>query len=259
LKVSIAANGPAIGTAIVVLALLAACGGAPATPTVAPTPTLEPTPTTEPTATPVSTPTATAGEFEPVAEGWELHTLEDARFALSIPPGWQAFDMDAETLEQGITALKEANPTYGEMLSAQLTSLITQGVEFYALDLDSPSIAQGLAANLNVIRMSVLTKGDVEAMLPLMSAQVKGQLGDTLGGEIELGVVKSGSGHKLGRLTYNSNFNLPDGGAVALHMTQYIAITDGGMYIISCTAPADYEEDYATTFEMIAEGLYFLD
>lgn len=255
MKAKLAAHIPAILTALVVAAMLAGCGGgAPATPTSAPTTP----PTSEPIAEPTATAEAATNEPQPVADDWTLHTLEEEGVALSLPPGWDAFDLDKEALGDTMEQLRQANPSMADALSGQAEAMAMQGIKFYALDLESPSLADGFATNLNIMHQVDATLGDLDTAMDQSIAEVEGQFGDALNSEIQKGQVTSASGHTLGRLTYDVSLNTPDGKTLPMSMSQYFASAGGGVYIITLTTMADYRGDYFPMFDAIAEGIYFL-
>jgi hypothetical protein len=195
----------------------------------------------------------------PVAQGWDLHTLEDVGVALSLPPGWQAVDMDKEALAATIEQIRQANPAIADALSGQVTSMAMQGIKFYAMDMDSPSLAYGFATNLNVIREDSASLGNLDDAMSEAIAEVEKQFAGSLDGPVMRGKLKSGSGHQVGRLSYDVFLNVPGGASMALSITQYVAAAGGGVYIVTCTTLMDNRGDYASTFEAIAEGLYFLE
>jgi hypothetical protein len=194
----------------------------------------------------------------PVAQGWELHTLDDVGLALSLPPGWQAIDMDKDALAATIDELRKANPAIADALSGQVTSMAMQGIKFYAMDMGAPSLAYGFATNLNVIREGNASLGKLDDAMNEAIAEVEKQFGGSLDGPVLRGKLKSASGHEVGRLSYDVFLNVPGGASVALAITQYVAAAGGDVYIVTYTTLMDNRGDYASTFEAIAEGLYFL-
>ena len=204
-------------------------------------------------------PAAAQVQPRPVAQGWDLHTLEDVGVALSLPPGWQAVDMDKEALAATIEQIRQANPSIADALSGQVTSMAMQGIKFYAMDMDSPSLAYGFATNINIIREDSASFGNLDDAMSEAIAEVEKQFGGSLDGPVMRGKLKSGSGHQVGRLSYDVYLNVPGGASMALSITQYVAAAGGGVYIITCTTLMDNRGDYASTFEAIAEGLYFLE
>ena len=194
---------------------------------------------------------------KPVAIGWDLHTLDDVGVALSLPPGWQAFDMDKEMLETTMAELRKANPGIADAMSSQVTSMATQGIKFYAFDMNSPSMAYGFATNVNILRDSS-SLGNLDDAMTEAVGEVEKQFGNALDGPVLRGKLKAGSGHDMGRLSYDVFLNAPSGNSMALSITQYVASAGGDVYIVTCTTLMNNRGDYAQTFEAMAEGLYFL-
>ncbi|HET9496217.1 MAG TPA: hypothetical protein VFR15_18470 [Chloroflexia bacterium] len=195
----------------------------------------------------------------PVAVGWELHTLDDVGVALSLPPGWQAFNMDKQALTDTIAELRKANPSIANALSSQVTSLAVQGIKFYAADLYSPSLAFGFATNLNIIRDGSTSIDNLDEAMTEAIAEVEKQFAGSLDGPVLRGKLKSGSGHQVGRLSYDVVLNAPGGVSMPLSINQYVASAGGDVYIVTCTTLMANRGDYASTFEAMAEGLYFLE
>jgi hypothetical protein len=202
-----------------------------------------------------------AAEVKPrvVAQGWKLQTLDDVGLALSLPPGWQAFNLDKQTLAATMSEVRKANPSLANVLSSQATALATQGIKFFAVDANSPTLAYGFATNVNVLRQSNEDLGDLDTAMTDAIAEIEKQFGASLDGPILRGKLKSGSGHAVGRLNYNLYMNAPTGDTLGLAIRQYVAAAGGDVYMITCTTLLDYRADYAQTFDTLAESLYFLE
>jgi len=203
-------------------------------------------------------PAAAQTKPEPVAAGWELSTLVGEGVALSLPPGWKAFDLDKDVLQKTMQELRQANPGIAEMLSGQTIAMASHGVKFFAMDMNAPSLNAGFATNLHIIHQTSTALGDLDTAMSEAIAEAEQQLGDALDGPVLRGKITSGSGHTLGRLNYDFYMNGPGGGTLPLSVSQYITSAGGDVYIITCTTLMDYRADYASTFEAIAGGPYFL-
>jgi hypothetical protein len=197
-------------------------------------------------------------EPQPVAEGWQLYTLEQEGVALSLPPNWQAIDFDEEAVADNWEKIRAANPDLANSLSEQAAALAMQGIKFYAIDLDSPSLAVGFATNVNIIRHQGVATGDLDSAMTESSAEVKQQFGTLLDGAIRKGKLNAGSGEEVGRLSYDVALSKSDGSPLPMSITQYLGVTDGDVYIITCTMFKEYSDDYAPTFDSMAAGIYFL-
>jgi hypothetical protein len=93
------------------LSIVAACGSAASSPSTTPTAAPTPLPTVAPTPTPAPTPSASAAA---VASG---DPFADQPYAITLPTGWNAFDVS--NLDQAsLQAFTKANPTFAGPIQA---------------------------------------------------------------------------------------------------------------------------------------------
>lgn len=225
---------------LLVPVVLAGCGGSAAD-------LLGPEPTPEPTVVP-----------QPFAKDWALYTLASDHVALSLPPGWMHFNLSEDDLQTVVGGMMEANPTFGGSMSGQIASMAAQGIKFYAFDINSSSISQGFAENLNLVRTEKPADITLDAALKETMKGLKEQMGGMLDGPLMSTRLTTTSGHELARLNYDAVFNAPDGSPMTLSLVQYIAVTNRDMYVLTGTAQVSRFGDYDQIFEGVAQGMYFI-
>lgn len=227
--------------ALVAPVLLAACGdGTQAA-------LLGPAATPEPTVVPM-----------PFAKGWTLHTLSNEHVAISLPPGWQEFNLTEQDLQSVVGAMMDANPSFGGSMSSQVANMAAQGIKMYAFDANSSSISLGFAENINLVRTEKPSNIDLNAALKETTTGLKEQMGGMIDGPILSMKLTTTSGHELARINYDAVFNVPDGSGMTLSLVQYIAVTNTDMYVLTGTSQKSRFDDYDNIFEGIAQGMYFL-
>src|SRR5829696_6239823 len=70
----------------------------------------------------------------PFEADWTLYTLEKDGVALSLPSGWVEFNLSEDDLQSVMGEMMAANPSFGNSMSGQITSMAAQGIKFYAFD-----------------------------------------------------------------------------------------------------------------------------
>lgn len=195
---------------------------------------------------------------KPVARDWQLYTFDNDGFAISLPPGWQSFNLTQDDLQTVMNAMSDANPIFGNAMAGQVSNMASQGIKFYAFDLYSASLRMGFANNINVLRMDKPSDVDLNGAVRQSIDELKTQLGGTLDGPILPARLTTIGGEDLARINYDAVLNMPDGTPVTLSLVQYLAVTGSSIFILTCTTTAAQINDYAHTFEEIAQGLYFL-
>ncbi len=197
-------------------------------------------------------------EPKPVARDWTLYTFDNEGFAISLPPGWKEFNLSKENLQAVVNDLAAANPVFGSAMSGQISEMMSKGIKFYAFDLWSASLQMGFANNINVLKTDRPSNGDLNEAVKQSISELKQQLGNSLDGPILPARLTTIGGQDLARINYDAVLNMPNGTPVSISLVQYMGLTDNNLYILTCTTTTSQIDDYAHTFENIAQGLYFL-
>ena len=197
-------------------------------------------------------------EPKPVAKDWTLYTLEKDGFAISLPPGWKEFNLSEQDLQSIMSEVVVANPEFGNAMSSQIASMASQGVKFYAFDLYSSSLQMGFANNINLLRVDKPSDVDLNRAVKESIDELEKQLAGSLDGPILSARLTTIGGEEMRRINYDAFLNMPDGTPISISLVQYMAVTENSLYILTGTTTTSQIDDYAHTFEEIAQGLYLL-
>ena len=197
-------------------------------------------------------------EVQPVPEsrddnGWPRYEIKKEGFALSLPPDWRQFDMNAESFDSMMNEVLAKNPEFQSMLSG-LRQQIAAGVKFFGFD---PSEARsGFATNVNVLRMPMPTGVNRDAIVSESVRQLEGL--PNVVKPIHRGQV-SVSGASYDTLRYRMRMRGPTGRNDVLAMTQYLAVGDDSYYVLTLTTLADREAKHTSTFEQVGRSFRIID
>lgn len=226
-----------VGSAMLT-AVLAACGGATATPaaTVAP-PTATAAATAAPTATAAATATATPTPGSSLATTGRIE-VPDHGFAVTLPDGWNRIDLSAGDLAAIMEAAGGMNPELADMYSAQIQAMLSSGLALFAF---GPGTS---GANLNVL---VLPGGGLS--LDLLEQMNMAQIEALADGAVTSERLQLAAGEAL-----HLRYRMQVAGAVeAPVLDQYLVLGGSNQYMFSVTNATDAE---ATA---IAESIEILD
>ncbi|MGH2455410.1 MAG: hypothetical protein ACRDHD_04040 [Candidatus Limnocylindria bacterium] len=232
---------PAAGLLCAAVAL-AACG-AEASPGVSASVPAEPSSvaTAEPTASPTpagSAPEALTGRIE----------IEEHGFAIEVPNGWEAVDLTGDDVDVLVEQMESTFPAL-EGISAQVTAILQAGGAIFAVDQDPSRVADGFAANLNMI---VAPAGGMTLDLLLAANAQAIETGLQPVTAVETSTVQLPAG-EAGRLTYD----LEPSGLTRINQVQYYVVHDGNAYILTLSRAASQAEREGE-LQAIAESLEFL-
>ena len=237
--------------ALLLGAILAACGQDAATPTGSvadPSPTASASPAASPDPSPSADGSPSAGADAPA--GWHRIAVTEQGFSLAVPDGWQelspALIADTGLLED----VREANPDAAGALE-QAQAAIEQGdIAIFAFDTDEERLASGFASNLNAINVGTV-EGSAEEAGAEMADAIRQQIPIT--GEVETATASLPAGDAA-VLTYEWAIAPTDGEARPVRVTQYAIIGHSGEgFILSMSAAADAFAEYEEVFVQIAE------
>ena len=241
-------------TVALILIVLSGCRGpaptatpVPATPTPRPT-RVPPTATPRPTSTaPVATPTLEAG--------WVLYEKPADGFAIALPPTWRQIDMDPQTWQASLDAIKAQNPDLAPLLEGQTRSLLEAGIKFFGFDLAPEALATGVATNVNVLIQSLPAEVSLDFYVQLNVGQLENM--PSVVKPVEHRRVQFADG-EAEELRYAMNMVAPSGAALTLWTDQYLFVREKQVYVVTCTTSKDAASQYAETFAKIGQSFRLL-
>ena len=134
----------AIFAALLVSALVAACGGT----TVTPVPSAAPS--AAPSASPSPAPSAPGVSLPSLPTGWARHEAPGA-FTIGVPETWLVLTSTERDDPTAATALKAKYPTYSTAIDSSLGQMRDQGLFIFAFDVSGDTSV--FATNMNILKV----------------------------------------------------------------------------------------------------------
>jgi hypothetical protein len=204
----------------------------------------------EPTAVATTSMPAAPSESGSLPDGWQLVTVEDEGFALSVPKGWITASVqdlaDTGLLEQ----LADANPEAGAALEQARQAIASAQMSFLALETGQRTVETGFAANLNVVFAADPGSFTPEQVAKQMAFALPLQIPGLKVLRTDTTVLPAGDAAVV-----EATWKLSQGGQeIALRLTQYLVLVGDHAYILSFTAPGRNADLYRDTWPAIAES-----
>ena len=203
-------------------------------PTLAPTESRQPTATLSPTSEPTPIPSATLTPesfIKSIDEttGWDHYDYDQDGFAISIPPSWVAFNLNAEDFTMMLDQFENTNPELADVYTSNaIQNMITSGIKFMTVDASQESIGSGNPTNMNLLIADLPMDIALQTYIDLNTAQLKQILGESL--QITEKTVYV-SGIEAVQLTYSAFMNDVQGNPQEVQFIQYIFL-DGRTQVI---------------------------
>jgi hypothetical protein len=184
--------------------------------------------------------------------GWKREAPAGQGFSVGLPPGWNS--VSTKSADDAFNSLKAANPDLANLVKDQLGQSLSSLIKLLAFDVQSPTLAQQFATNMNVVVAPTGTGVSFEAFLQANLAQLRQTpgLGSTLRSE-NVGLQAGRSAKVTSQLTVNA-----PGGQQTVAITQYLLVNASRGYIISFSTLPSHVGSYTTLFQEIAETFRFV-
>jgi hypothetical protein len=192
------------------------------------------------------------GEARPVPKktdehGWPLYEQPADGFALAVPPGWMALQVNPQTLDRMLEQMVRDNPGFKAM-EQTIRQQAAAGMKFLGTER-----ADG-GPNVNVIKTLLPGEVPLDALAADMMRQYEALPG--VGRPITRRRVRLRAG-EAERFDLTMSMNLP-GGPKRLALTSYALVHGGALYAVTLTAGTEEVANYRATFERIAKSFRFL-
>lgn len=182
-----------------------------------------------------------------IPEGWSSHTLTTEGFAIGLPPGWRA--LPAGEVDSALEAIRADNAELAELVESQIAGSLSSLVRFFALDVDSPTLAEDFATNANVV-VEPLPEGlTFEQYVEANLTQLRKVPGVTISEENPSVDLPSG---RAARIRSTFTLNSPSGPR-QIAVTQFLVLKENRGFILSLTTTPSHEPTYRSVFEEIAK------
>jgi hypothetical protein len=193
------------------------------------------------------------GETRPVPKkadpaGWPVYEQPADGFALALPPGWVALDLNPKTLDRMLEKGLAVNPDLKAMEKG-IRMQVAAGVKFLGLE------KAGGGPNVSVAKFPLRTEASLDAaavdfvkqydVIPTVERPVRHERVRLKAGEAE-------------RVDLVMPVRPPGEAAKRLAMTSYLLVRGRDTYVLTATAGVDEAAAYAPTFERVAQSFRFL-
>ncbi len=231
--------------------VVAACGGAAATPTptaveITAAPTVAPTPVPA-----TSAPSQAAASGGPVASAAAVIdgttgkiVNETDGYAITLPEGWLRIDMNAQDMAAVMQSAAGLSDDMATMMENQAATMALSGVDFWAIK--TGDVGAGFASNANIIKQPSLNIS--LDLIEQLSVNQLESLDMLAGRKVAHDRVQLPSGEAL-HLRYEVGAKDAANADITATIVQYLLARDDGQYILTVTG-ADGAATAATAESM---------
>lgn len=186
--------------------------------------------------------------MEPTAQaGWNRVEVSDRGFAISLPQGWETFDLTSDELSSLMDPVTQ-DPNVAPFAD-QITQLLASGGALWAVNVDARSARAGFATNVNVI---VQDSGGVP-LDPLVAASVS-FMEQTLSTTVEQRKLTLPAGPAV-----EVTGELENQAAGRYHISQFYLVHDDMVYIVTFSRAIGAEfDDLEDTFSAAMQTFEFV-
>jgi hypothetical protein len=179
---------------------------------------------------------------------WQVYEQPADGFALALPPGWTALDLNPKTLDRMLEKGVAVNPDLKAMEKG-IRHQVAAGIRFLGLEKvrGGPNVSVGKfplrgEVSLDVAATDVVKQFDA---LPTVERPIRRKRVRLKAGEAE-------------RLNYVLPVKPPGEAAKRLAMMSYLVVSGRELYVITMTAGVEEAATYAPTFERVAQSFRLL-
>ncbi len=190
-----------------------------------------------------------------VDPGWKLYAVDADGFAIGLPPSWQQIDVDPASIQNLIDRFKASNPSYANIFSPQMSSLLAAGTKFLGIDLDAQSLASNFVTNAGISHELLPLAVNLDTYVKLSIAQV--EKFPIVQKPIAQRRVSLAAGDAQ-ELRYSLKITQPNGETISATATQYLIVRGKDGFVITLETSAAQAKNYAATFEKIGKSFRWL-
>jgi hypothetical protein len=183
--------------------------------------------------------------------GWKYYENPGQGFGLGLPPSWAQLDLAPTAFQNALDSLEQKNPDLASVLGSEGNPLLASGFKFFGFDAAAVSAQRGFVTNVNVMVEPLPFPVPLDTYVQLSLAQLD-QL-TNVQKPITHTRVKLGA-NEAEEMRYHLQLTNAQGATLTTSTLQYALIGNQRGYVITLTTAADQEQDYATTFDQIAQS-----
>jgi hypothetical protein len=189
--------------------------------------------------------------------GWLRYELTDAGFAISLPPEWTPLDMNAETVDEMLSAAGENNPALDQFMSATaVRSMAAAGIKFMALDTSVDSLSSNMVTNLNLLQSDLPFEISLDTYVEVNIEQIQ-EIMD-ISSEVSHERVELG-GREAEFITYVAVLNDVYGQSQSTVFYQYLMLEGSTQYVLTFTNLEEFDEANVPIFAEIAQSFEIIE
>jgi hypothetical protein len=183
--------------------------------------------------------------------GWKRVAPSGEGFSLGLPPGWNS--VSTRSADDAFNSLQSANPELANLVKDQLGASLSSLIKLLAFDIQSPTLQQRFATNLNVVVAPTGSGVSFDAFLEANIDQLRRTpgLGNTLRSE-KISLPAGQAAKITSQLTVNSA-----GGQQTVAITQFLLVNEARGYIVSFSTLPSHVGSYSGLFQEIADTFRF--
>lgn len=189
-----------------------------------------------------------------VPNGWTEYAVPENGFALSVPTTWQRLPVKPQELEAALEAVRQSNPELANVLGTNGSTLMQNGIKFWAFDLTPDTRQSGFATNVTLTRQTLPNSVSLDTFVSINLNQL--QALTTRNSEIVHERVSLG-GVPAERVRYLLALN-GDGAPLTAAINQYLVVNGQAAYVLTYATRTDLIDKYASVFDQSAASLRFI-
>lgn len=190
-----------------------------------------------------------------VPNGWSEYAVPENGFALSVPVTWQRLPVKQQELDAALQTIRESNPDLAQALGDNAQTLITNGVKFWAFDLNVESQQAGFATNVTVTRQTFPNPVSFDTFVSINLNQLNAlttRNSDIINDRVSL------AGLPAERVRYLLTLQRGDQAPLTASLTQYLVVSGRNAYVLTYATRTDLLNTYQPLFEQSASSLRFI-
>jgi hypothetical protein len=185
-------------------------------------------------------------------KGWKRYDKIDARFSIAIPEGWIELSASNTKLDEVLANIRKTNVNLAQDLEGTVRNSDAK-FKFRAYDLTESTIASNFLPGVNVVQLPNPKGISLDQHLTRELNDIKTRYRDELTSSVNASTITLPAGDAF-RFKYSFRITRDSGDVVDYEVIQYYLLIDDDYYLITAGASSEQVEQYAGTFQGIAES-----
>lgn len=190
-----------------------------------------------------------------VPNGWTEYAMPENGFALSVPTSWQRLPVQNQELEAALASINQTNPELAQILGQNAPTLISNGVKFWAFDLNLTTRQAGFATNVTLTRQPLPNTVSFDTFVSINLNQLNAlstRNSNLVNERVTL------AGQPAERVRYLVSMNRQTDSPLTAAITQYLVLNGRDAYVLTFATRTDQVDSYQKVFDQSAASLRFI-